>query len=575
MIIYVDASNLAKTDYRSWSLALLEQALDDLGECIRHRDATLEAIADASLRHRFVEADRRRYEKLLDSGRVIQAPAAVVADVLLLDGARRNEGILVSNDLFRDHGIFQQWLKEPGKGRHVAAMFNKTSGNWSFFERYPLEGLPRSLSSVLDERSPRYETLDEIAQQFAIDKNLLRDYLHESGQITGISALQAGEIEKLKRIAVELTNFSRSIHEDELSHNIREFLADSCTRDPSLGINVGKRWFVTELTLANLDDFSNSTWNTLQRVQLKQLLYSDNSFDPASLSWALLGHDDHELVSLVRSWTAAFLGLNAVDWKIMELFDPGLPDLLVSKMVRERRIEKLAQLATTLLNTKCFSAVSVLNLVSADFLVQEQPSCHHLERVLRSWQSAISTATNTEALKDETTLLTDVRLRMKTASTLQDMGTQSEWIELGNLLSEFAPADDLAVICQALGGSVIKLASDWDLIPTPSLDALRTVFAQHVINLTWIDAQSVKVCAQRVLRQQSPPDTITCEHLLEDRRNRLTMIEGFLNNRTQTSSTPIAYSVLKASIDTLSDRIEQFSRHLAESIVLSGGEQDG
>lgn len=573
MIIYVDASNLAKTDYRSWSLALLEQALSDLDECIRNRDVRIEAWADASLRHRFVDTERRKYEKLLNSGRVIQAPAGMAADVPLLDGARRNKGIIISNDLFRDHESFQQWLKEPGQGRHIAAMFSKTSGTWSFSERYPLNGFPRSLNSVLDERSPRYKTLEDIAQHLQIDPNLFRDYLHESGQIIKNTALQAGEIESLKKIARELETFPKSIHEDELSQNTLDFLSETCTRDPSAGIKVGKRWFVTELTLANLDDFSSSTWNTLQRVKLKEILYSDSSFDPASLSWALQGHHDNELASLVRSWTAAFQGLNAVDWKVVEFFDPGLPDLLVRKMVGERRTTELAQLANNQSNSNCFSAISELNLACAEFLIQEIPSCHHLERVLRCWYSVISGFTNGEVLKDEDTLLPDIRLRMKNPTTLQDMGRQAEWIELGKLLSEFAPADDLAVICQTLGGSTKNLASDWDLIPTPSLDTLRTVFAQHVVNLTWIDAQSVKVCAQSVLGQLSPPDTITCEHLLKDRRNRITFIEEIENDRLQNPAIPISYSVLKASIDDLSGRVAQLCYQIAESIVLSGGEQ--
>lgn len=57
-------------------------------------------VADAALRHQIDDA--RRYEELIESGAVRQAPAGTDADYFILAFARELNATIVSNDRFRD-----------------------------------------------------------------------------------------------------------------------------------------------------------------------------------------------------------------------------------------------------------------------------------------------------------------------------------------------------------------------------------------------------------------------------------------------------------------------------------------
>ena len=57
-------------------------------------------VADAALRHQI--DDRAGYERLVDEGRLKQAPAGTDADYFILSFARELDAAVVSNDRFRD-----------------------------------------------------------------------------------------------------------------------------------------------------------------------------------------------------------------------------------------------------------------------------------------------------------------------------------------------------------------------------------------------------------------------------------------------------------------------------------------
>jgi len=57
-------------------------------------------VSDAALRHQIDED--RRYEELIDQGKVRQAPAGTDADYFILSFARELDAAIVSNDRFRD-----------------------------------------------------------------------------------------------------------------------------------------------------------------------------------------------------------------------------------------------------------------------------------------------------------------------------------------------------------------------------------------------------------------------------------------------------------------------------------------
>jgi hypothetical protein len=57
-------------------------------------------LVDAALRHQI--DDRKRYEQLVESGAIRQAPAGTDADYFILAFARELDASIVSNDRFRD-----------------------------------------------------------------------------------------------------------------------------------------------------------------------------------------------------------------------------------------------------------------------------------------------------------------------------------------------------------------------------------------------------------------------------------------------------------------------------------------
>lgn len=96
-IVLVDGSNVAhSTEGEQAQVANLLVIRDKL------REEGFEPIivADAALRHQV--DDPRKYEQMIDSGEVRQAPAGTDADYFILSFARELNANIVSNDRFRD-----------------------------------------------------------------------------------------------------------------------------------------------------------------------------------------------------------------------------------------------------------------------------------------------------------------------------------------------------------------------------------------------------------------------------------------------------------------------------------------
>lgn len=95
--VLVDASNVAHSteggEARLRNIRLVEDKL---------REEGLEPIivADAALRHKI--DDKAAYERLIDDGKVHQAPAGTDADYFILSFAREMDARILTNDRFRD-----------------------------------------------------------------------------------------------------------------------------------------------------------------------------------------------------------------------------------------------------------------------------------------------------------------------------------------------------------------------------------------------------------------------------------------------------------------------------------------
>lgn len=95
--VLVDASNVAHAteggEARLRNIQLVQEKL---------REEGLEPIvvADAALRHQI--DDKQAYEKLIDDGKVHQAPAGTDADYFILSFAREMDARILTNDRYRD-----------------------------------------------------------------------------------------------------------------------------------------------------------------------------------------------------------------------------------------------------------------------------------------------------------------------------------------------------------------------------------------------------------------------------------------------------------------------------------------
>jgi hypothetical protein len=103
--VLVDASNVAHAteggEARLQNITLVQEKLRDEGfEPL--------IVADAALRHQI--DDKRGYERLVDDGKVHQAPAGTDADYFILSFARELDARILTNDRFRDRA--QEFAEE-------------------------------------------------------------------------------------------------------------------------------------------------------------------------------------------------------------------------------------------------------------------------------------------------------------------------------------------------------------------------------------------------------------------------------------------------------------------------------
>ena len=96
-LVLIDGSNVAHSSEgekaRLANILLVE-------EKIREDGMEPIIVADAALRHQI--DDRGQYEKLVDAGKIKQAPAGTDADYFILSFARELGASVVSNDRYRD-----------------------------------------------------------------------------------------------------------------------------------------------------------------------------------------------------------------------------------------------------------------------------------------------------------------------------------------------------------------------------------------------------------------------------------------------------------------------------------------
>jgi len=100
-VVVVDAANVAIDDATGQAsvhrLRIVQTALQAAG-C-----GQVIFIADARLRHRLQQHDIGRFKAMIESNELYQAPAGTSADEFVIDLAKRKDGLIVSNDRYREH----------------------------------------------------------------------------------------------------------------------------------------------------------------------------------------------------------------------------------------------------------------------------------------------------------------------------------------------------------------------------------------------------------------------------------------------------------------------------------------
>lgn len=100
MKVVIDASNVAHANKKEDSKPLMSNILAAV-KALEESGDEFVIIADASLRHEI--DDKEKYEKLLESDNVEEAPAGMDADYFILELASNENARILSNDKFRDY----------------------------------------------------------------------------------------------------------------------------------------------------------------------------------------------------------------------------------------------------------------------------------------------------------------------------------------------------------------------------------------------------------------------------------------------------------------------------------------
>ena len=107
--VVVDASNVVLHGPKPNKKGRIENLLIVL-KALEDRGFKVYAVADASLRHKVDRPDI--LEKLIQKGKVLQAPASTPADYFILSIANEEYAAVVSNDVFKEWRELFPWVKD-------------------------------------------------------------------------------------------------------------------------------------------------------------------------------------------------------------------------------------------------------------------------------------------------------------------------------------------------------------------------------------------------------------------------------------------------------------------------------
>ena len=132
---YIDGSNVATSRFNGKSVTSLAKLLACKESFMRQfPNFSVVTLVDSSFRHLLPTEERVKLESFIQDGEIVDQAGGIKggADKLFLEAAKRNKGIVVSNDFFREWRNQYPFLREPG--RHLGA--KEVAGEWMFPEMH-------------------------------------------------------------------------------------------------------------------------------------------------------------------------------------------------------------------------------------------------------------------------------------------------------------------------------------------------------------------------------------------------------------------------------------------------------
>jgi Zc3h12a-like Ribonuclease NYN domain len=148
--LVVDGSNIATEGRTLPSLTQLEEAVDEFVAQTKFDNVIV--VVDATFGHRISTKERRWFDELVATNRIISPPAGAVGrgDAFILQIATRANATVLSNDSFQEFHGTHTWLFDEGRlygGKPVPHV------GWVFVSRTPVRG-PTSRRAVKHAKTP-------------------------------------------------------------------------------------------------------------------------------------------------------------------------------------------------------------------------------------------------------------------------------------------------------------------------------------------------------------------------------------------------------------------------------------
>jgi hypothetical protein len=482
---FVDASNFARTSKENASLVRLLSARDSLVREMDGRPHQIVLIADSWLYKKFGEPERTRYNNMIATQEITQAPSSRdgKADLPILRLARKHDGHAISGDGFSDYSEFNNWLHSPEKARLIGGLVDQVDGSWIFSERRfsaskNQSKANRSLGEVLDDL---YPTVRSVFRQVGQNSDQIRDF-------TTILDLPASETdiisqENAERIRVAVRQLLE--YRTDLQSLLRKSPVSEQECLQWLGLNNHHavqrdgHHHVSDQAAIEVEAWLSGQFPTLSAFQLKLAIESEDIETAKRLINDLDFEGQEDLVLLGRIWVSMAEGLTPIDWAALETMDINFLTLLINEAIKKDLIGQNFALSSHRL-------AELLPPLNNRLLAKKFHSGNKYEDLIAFYSSYVGLDEEDKDVQKEVA-------QWITASAFSPSNKWSKrsWKTLSDVLSDCVPYSPEHVVCYYFSGNyeralVGEFANDKKLTKR-----LRTHYLAEVISMPWMSSDSL------------------------------------------------------------------------------------